>query len=184
MSIDHTILAKIMSRRYRALFRMLAVCILLAGVTPVAVVAADEPTDAEELRQAVRDLREQVGILRNEVRKLAAAKSVEQAVDDDGGTNSSPSSGGGNGGSASPGKAGSAQTPSAASRNRPSTARRRRHVPERQPYYVYPPAWYGWPYYYTPGYGYPYDYHLYYYGVPFYPNSVIVNPYKGLWFNP
>lgn len=144
------------------------------------------PADrAEDFRQAVRDLCEQVEILRNEVRNVAAAKSDEQVFDDDGSdTDSSPGSGGGNGGSAASVKAGPAQPPIAASRNRPSTARYRRRGPERQPYYAYPPVWYGRPYYNTPFYVYPYDYHLYYYGVPFSPNSVIVNPYEGLWFNP
>jgi hypothetical protein len=188
MPVRRTIFSRLTKTRpanspYRSLFRVSAACIFLAGVMPAAVAVADEPGDVQELRQAVEDLREQVQLLRDDLRRLAAAKSTPGAHDDTD-DDASTGSGGGNGASATPGKTGSAQPKRAASRGRPSTPGHRRRVPERPPYYVYPPAGYGWPYYYTPGYVYPYNYHLYYYGVPFNPNSVIVNPYQGLWFSP
>jgi hypothetical protein len=174
-------LARKTDNRRRALFRIAAVCFFLAGTAPVAAAVADEPGDVRELRQAVQDLREQVELLRTEVRKLATARSVEQVSrDNDADTDFSSGSGGGNGGSEAPRVSSS---PGSASRGRPSSGYRH-HVPERRRYYGYPPAGYGWPYHYAPVYVYPYDYHLYYYGVPFYPNNVIINPYQGLWFSP
>jgi hypothetical protein len=176
------IFSKTMSGRYRTFFRTSAICMFLAGAMPVDIAAAAKPAETEELRQAVEDLREQVQILRDEVRKLSAARSQEEAGVD--GADPAAGSGGGDGGSGPPSKAHSAQTPSANSGSRPPTARYRRRYAEGRPYYAYPPVWYGRPNYNSPAYAYPYGYHLYYYGVPFYPNDVIVNPYKGLWFNP
>jgi len=192
MSTRPTIRGPLAALRCRAACWPAATSVLFFGAALVTTAAAEGPREAESDRRAVEELRDELTTLRSEVRRLAAdLRSASSSADDEATVGESPAADNGKRAEATRGKPSSAARPSPSSASRPNSSsasrpvgsRSRRRPPERQPYYAYPPVWYVWPYYNTPVYAYPYDYHLYNYGVPFQPNSVLVNPYQGQWFS-